>query len=56
MTMKMKELFKRGIAILTLYFVVTACLFLATDRIERLEQEGVDFRNSNTSVAVNFNK
>lgn len=56
MYMKAKELFKKGMVILTLYFVITACLFFATERIERLEQEGDNFRNSNSSVAVNFKK
>lgn len=54
--MKLKKVCKRGIIVLTLYFVVTACLFFATERIERLEEHGSDFRNTNTSIAVNFGK
>ncbi len=47
---------KKGFAVLLVYSLVTICLFMATERIERLEVHSDDFRNTNTSVSLNFSK
>ena len=51
MNMKMKKMVKQGLWIFLLYSFITLCLFLATDRIERLDQNE-NFRNTNQSVSV----
>ena len=51
MNMKMKKMVKEGLWIFLLYSFITLCLFLATDRIERLDQNE-NFRNTNQSVSV----
>ena len=56
MNMKMKKIIREGIGLFLLYSFITLCLFLATDRIERLDQVEGDFRNTNTSVSINLAK
>ncbi len=56
MNMKMKKMIREGIGLFLLYSFITLCLFLATDRIERLDQVEGDFRNTNTSVSINLAK
>ena len=56
MNIKMKKIVKEGLWLFLLYSFITLCLFLATDRIERVEQLEGDFRNTNSSVSVNFGK
>ncbi len=56
MDIKMKKIVKEGLWIFFLYSFITLCLFLATDRIERLEKLEGDFRNTNNSVSINFGK
>ncbi|HIT23445.1 MAG TPA: hypothetical protein IAD45_03405 [Candidatus Faecimonas intestinavium] len=56
MNIKMKKIVKEGLWLFLLYTFITLCLLLATDRIERLEQLEGDFRNTNSSVSVNFGK
>ena len=56
MNIKMKKIVKGGLWLFLLYTFITLCLLLATDRIERLEQLEGDFRNTNSSVSVNFGK
>lgn len=52
--MKLKSGIKKGLAIFTIYIVVTGCLLMSAERIERLEKE--DFRNTNTSVILGIQK
>lgn len=54
--MKLKKTVKKGLFVLSIYIVFTLCLVMASERIERLESSGSDFRNTNTSVAINFSK
>ena len=56
MNMKMKKMLKEGLWLFLLYSFITLCLLLATDRIERLDQVEGNFRNTNASVSVNFDK
>lgn len=56
MNIKMKKIVKEGLGIFLLYTFVTLCLLLATERIERLDQIDENFRNTNSSVSVNFGK
>lgn len=56
MNLKMKKIVKEGLGLFLLYSFITLCLFLATDRIERLDKMGDDFRNTNSSVSFNFDK
>lgn len=56
MNMKMNKMIREGIGLFLLYSFITLCLFLATDRIERLDQVEGDFRNTNTSVSINLAK
>ena len=53
---KMKKMVKEGFILFLLYSFITLCLFMATERIERLDQVGEDFRNTNQSVSINFSK
>ena len=50
--MKLKKSIKRGFIVVSIYMVVTFCLFMAADRVERLEKQ--DFRNTDASVALKF--
>ena len=50
--MRLKKNIKRGFVVISIYMIVTFCLFMAADRVERLEKQ--DFRNTNTSVALKF--
>lgn len=52
--MKLKRSIKKGLVVLGIYSVVTFCLLMAADRVERLEK--VDFRNDNASVELKFGK
>lgn len=52
--MKLKRSVKMGLAVILIYSIVTTCLLMTADRIERLERE--DFRNTNTSVSIKFGK
>ncbi len=54
--MKIKQMAKEGFYLFLLYSLITLCLFLATDRIERLDKMGDDFRNTNSSVSFDFGK
>ena len=54
--MKIKQMVKEGFFLFLLYSLITLCLFLATDRIERLDKVGDNFRNTNSSVSFNFGK
>lgn len=56
MCMKIKQMAKEGFFLFLLYSFITLCLFLATDRIERLDKVGDNFRNTNSSVSLNFGK
>ena len=56
MNMKMKKIAKEGFFLFLLYSLFTLCLFMSADRIERLDQVGDDFRNTNQSVSINFLK
>lgn len=56
MNIKMKKIVKEGLWLFLLYTFITLCLLLATERIERLDQAEGDFRNTNSSVSVNFRK
>ncbi len=56
MNMKMKKIAKEGFFLFLLYSLFTLCLFMSADRIERLDQVGDDFRNTNQSVSINFSK
>lgn len=56
MNIKMKKMVKEGFILFLLYSFITLCLFMATERIERLDQVGEDFRNTNQSVSINFSK
>lgn len=56
MNMKMKKMLKEGLWLFLLYSFITLCLFLATDRIQRLDQVSDDFRNANSSVSLNLGK
>lgn len=56
MNIKMKKMVKEGFILFLLYSFITLCLFMATERIERLDQVGDDFRNTNQSVSINFSK
>ncbi len=48
----MKNIIKKGIIVLGIYFVFTAYLFMASDRIERLEQDDIEKVN----VAIKFSE
>lgn len=54
MNIKMKKVVKEGLWLFLLYTFITLCLFLATERIERLDFVEGDFRNTNSSVSINF--
>ena len=54
--MKIKKMANEGFFLFLLYSLITLCLFLATDRIERLDKVGDNFRNTNSSVSLNFGK
>ncbi len=56
MNMKMKKMLKEGLWLFLLYSFITLCLFLATDRIQRLDQVSDDFRNTNSSLSLNLSK
>ena len=56
MCMKIKKMAKEGFFLFLLYSLITLCLFLVTDRIERLDKVGDNFRNTNSSVSLNFGK
>lgn len=56
MNIKMKKMVKEGFILFLLYSFITLCLFMATERIERLDQVGENFRNTNQSVSINFSK
>lgn len=56
MNIKMKKMVKEGLWVFLLYAFITLCLFLATDRIERLDQVESDFRNTNSSVSLSLRK
>lgn len=51
-----KNFIKKGVLVLCVYTIITLCLMMATDRIERLDRSNNDFRNYNSSVSLNFNK
>ena len=52
--MKLKKNFMIGVVILFIYSIVTFCLLLVADRVERLEKE--DFRNTNSSFVIRLGK
>ena len=56
MNIKMKKIVKEGFWLVLIYTFITLCLFMATDRIERLDYAEENFRNTNSSVSVNFGK
>ncbi len=56
MNLKMKKIVKEGLGLFLLYSFITLCLFMATERINRLDQVEGDFRNTNHSVSVQFGK
>ena len=49
----MKKIIKKGIIIVGIYFVFTAYLFMASNRIERLDTES-DLEKVN--VSINFSE
>ena len=51
-----KETLRKGFVLLFIYIIITFCLMMATNRIERLDKNKGDFRNFNTSVSLNFSK
>lgn len=52
--MKLKQLLKKGLTIITIYAIVTLCVFVQADRVERLEDKG--FSTVNKGVAIKLNK
>ncbi len=56
MCMKMKKVVREGLGLFLLYSFITLCLFLATERIERLDTNDSDLRNGNMSVSINLSK
>ena len=56
MNMNLKKMVKEGLWIFLLYSFITLCLFLATERIERLDTNDSDLRNGNMSVSINLSK
>ncbi len=54
--MKMKKVVREGLGLFLLYSFITLCLFLATERIERLDTNDSDLRNGNMSVSINLSK
>ena len=56
MCMKMKKVVREGLGLFLLYSFITLCLFLATERIERLYTNDSDLRNGNMSVSINLSK
>ena len=49
-----KENFKKGLTILFIYTLITICLLMATNRIEKLDRKTTNFRNTNSSVSLNL--
>ena len=56
MCMKIKKIVREGLGLFLLYSFITLCLFLATERIERLDTNDSDLRNGNMSVSINLSK
>ena len=56
MCVKMKKVVREGLGLFLLYSFITLCLFLATERIERLDTNDSDLRNGNMSVSINLSK
>ena len=54
--MKIKKMVREGFWLFLVYTFITLCLFMATDRIERLDYTEEGFRNINSSVSINFGK
>lgn len=52
--MIIKNYFRKGLIIIGIYLLVTFCLLLSAKRIEKLENG--NFRNSNQSISLSFNK
>ena len=50
---QVKKNIKKGFTILLIYTLITVCLLMASQRIERLDKVNSDnFRNTNNSVAI----
>ena len=56
MCMKIKKIVREGLGLFLLYSFITLCLFLATERIERLDTNDSNLRNGNMSVSINLSK
>lgn len=54
--MELRIFLKKGLVISFVYLVVTLFLFMATERIERLDKQNNDFRNTNTSISLKLAK
>lgn len=48
--MKLRSFVKRGFVILSVYSIVTFCVLMTADRVERLEENG--FSTTNCGVAI----
>lgn len=51
--MKLKESVKKGLFIFTVYLLSAVFIFVATDRVEKLENSTDNFNND---VSINYNK
>ena len=56
MYMQIKKMLREGFWLFLIYTFITLCLFMATDRIERLDYSEGNLRNVNSSVSINFDK
>ena len=54
--MQIKKMLREGFWLFLIYTFITLCLFMATDRIERLDYSEGNLRNVNSSVSINFDK
>lgn len=54
MNMKLKQFFKKGVIVFTIYFIITLCVLLMSDRIERLEKGG--FSSERCGIAIKLGR
>lgn len=52
MNMKLKEFFKKGVIVFTIYFIITICVLFMSDRIERLEKNGFSSERCGFAIKI----
>ena len=51
----MKKTLRKGLVIITIYFIAVICTFIVTNRVEELDSSNT-LRNENKSLSINFTK